>query len=239
MNKKVICFLKSQVVSIMVFKKLIYLFVLLFFFTSLHSNVIYKKNNIVITNIDIEVYIDLYKSNYGYEINQDNALKDLVLIKNLIENLKKNNNKFIEKIDDEILKSYGEELQSNENFLEFARFSKIRDEFTKEYFQNRLKLEELERLFSKLNSLELPISQNNCLIIEKILDFKDNKEFIDSLFYNLKNNKRDFYFFENGKKYEICLDDKKLWSIERIIINYIQSKTKDEFEAFVYANSKN
>ena len=70
--------------------------------------------------------------------------------------------------------------------LEFAGFSKIRDEFTKEYFQNRLKLEELERLFSKLNSLELPISQNNCLIIEKILDFKDNKEFIDSLFYNLK-----------------------------------------------------
>ena len=45
---------------------------------------IYKKNNIVITNIDIEVYID-YKSNYGYEINQDNALKDLVLIKNLIK----------------------------------------------------------------------------------------------------------------------------------------------------------
>ena len=100
-------------------------------------------------------------------------------------------------------------------------------------------IEELERLFSKLNSLELPISQNNCLIIEKILDFKDNKEFIDSLLYNLKNNKRDFYFFENGKKYEICLDDNKLWSIERIIINYIQSKTKDEFEAFVYANSKN
>ena len=31
--------------------------------------------------------------------------------------------------------------------FEFARFSKIRDEFTKEYFQNRLKLEELERLF--------------------------------------------------------------------------------------------
>ena len=123
----------------MVFKKLIYLFVLLFFFTSLHSNVIYKKNNIVITNIDIEVYIDLYKSNYGYEINQDNALKNIILIKNFLENLKKNNYKFIEKIDDEILKSYGEELQSNENFLEFARFSKIRDEFTKEYFQNRLK----------------------------------------------------------------------------------------------------
>ena len=32
------------------------------------------------------------------------------------------------------------------------------------------------------------------------------------------------------EKIEICLDDKKLWSIERIIINYIQSKTKDEFE---------
>ena len=81
MNKKVMYFLKKQVILIMVIKKFFLNFYFFIFYINSYSNIIYDKNNIIITEFDIKIYQQLYKQNYNLDINNNsNSLKDLVLI---------------------------------------------------------------------------------------------------------------------------------------------------------------
>ena len=140
MNKKAIYFFKKQVNLIMVSKVFIKLFLFLLFFKYSYSEIIYNKNNIIITQFDITIYQQLYKENYNSDINNSNSLKDLVLINNLIKNLENNNPEFLKNIDSEILLRLNQDALNNEVVINFFRFSRIRDEFLINYFQNKLKL---------------------------------------------------------------------------------------------------
>ena len=175
----------------MVIKIFFKIFLFLFFFKYSFSEVIYEKNNIIITEFDIEIYQQLYNENYNTLINDANSLKDLVLINSLIKNLKINNPEFIKKIDSEILIRFGQNSMESDT-VKIFRFSRIRDEFIINYFQNKLEIKELEILFKELDSLNLPISIDNCLIIKEIIDLKDNEDFIKSFYNNLKSNKKTF-----------------------------------------------
>ena len=223
----------------MVTKKLIYLFFIMFISMNINASIIYEKNNKIVTDIDVEIYKQLYKENYRSEINDKNALKDLILIKGVIEDLIKKNPDFIKKIDKEIMKQFGAKTMENENIKEFLRFSKIRDEFVINYFQNELKVEEIKNIFKNLENLNLPISDNNCLLIKEIINLQNNTEFIENFFNNLKNDSNEFVITLNKKKYSVCLDQKTFKSIEKLIVEYIQMQTKEEFEKFVYGKTSN
>ena len=238
MSKKVMYFLKKRVILIMVIKVFFKLLVLLFLFKYSYANIIYDKNNIVITEFDIEIYQQLYKQNYNLDINKSNSLKDLVLIYNLINNLESNNPEFLNKVDSEILMRLGQNSFENDGIKNFLRFSRIRDEFIINYFQNKLELIELINLFKNLGSLDLPISNNDCLIINEIVDLKDNEKFIENFFNNLKNNTKNFQVMINNIDYEVCIDEFKYRNIENLIIDYIQIQTAKEFEKFVYEKSE-
>ena len=86
--------------------------------------------------------------------------------------------------------------------------------------------------------MNLPVSLNDCLLIEEVVDLKKNKEFVNSFFYNLKNNTRDFEVDINGINYKVCINDIAFSSLEQIIVEYIQIQTNQEFEAFVYDKTK-
>lgn len=223
----------------MVTKKLKYLFFVVFFSLNINASIIYEKNNKIVTDIDLEIYKQLYKENYGSEINNKNALKDLILIKGVIEDLIKKNPDFINKIDKEILSQFGTKPMENENIKEFLRFSKIRDEFIINYFRNELKVEEVKNIFKNLDNLNLPISDDNCLLIKEIINLQSNTEFIENFFNNLKNDSNEFVITLNKKKYSVCLDQKTFKSIEKLIVEYIQMQTKEEFEKFVYGKTSN
>tara|TARA_B100000886_G_scaffold2429_1_gene1593 strand:+ start:2101 stop:2826 length:726 start_codon:yes stop_codon:yes gene_type:complete len=238
-NKKVIYFLKKQEVLIMAIRFVLYLLFLIIICFNSYSNVLYEKNNLIITDIDIKIYKKLYKENYGNDIDQQNAIKDLVLIQNVIENLEQNNSLFIEKIDAELFLQFSREILEDQNVINFFRFSKIRDEFIINYFKNRLSASEIENEFKRLDSLKLPISLNNCLVIKEVIDLKDNKEFINSFISNLKNSTKKFQVTINGIRHEVCLDNLTFNAIEQFIIKYIQTQTKEEFESFVYEKTKN
>ena len=238
MSKKVMCFLKKQVILIMAIKFFFKLFLLLFVYKYSYSNIIYEKNNIVITEFDIKVYQKLYRQNYNTNINKSNSLKDLVLIYNLIKHLEVNNPEFLKKIDSEILTRLGQNSYENDGIKNFLRFARIRDEFIINYFQNKLELIELNNLFKQLDSLELPISRDNCLIINKIVDLKDNKKFVENFYKNLKNNTQDFQITINDMKYKVCINESIYRNIENLIVEYIQIQTAKEFEKFVYEKSK-
>ena len=119
------------------------------------------------------------------------------------------------------------------------RFSRIRDEFIINYFQNELNLIELNNIFNQFDSLDLPISIDNCLIIKEVLDLKDNEEFIESFFNNLKENTREFKITINKIPFKVCVNEAMYQTIEKLIVEYIQIQTADEFETFVYEKTKN
>ena len=223
----------------MVTKKLIAFFLSVFFYNQLYSNILYEKDNLVITEIDVNVYQKLYKENYNLDINKANSLRDLVLINNVIQHLEINNVEFIDKIDIEISMRYGENSLKEDGTRNFLRFSRIRDEFIINYFQNKLNLIELNNIFNQLDSLDLPISIDNCLIIKEVLDLKDNEEFIESFFNNLKKNTREFRITINKIPFKVCINEAMYQTIEKLIVEYIQIKTADEFETFVYEKTKN
>ena len=239
MNKKVIYFLRNLETLIMVCKILILLLFLVSYSFKSQGDIVYKKNNTIISSIDLETYKKLYKENYGQMLDNNNALKNLVLINNLIKSLESNNKEFLNQIDNRILNDYRGISFDNQITKNFFRFLKIRNEFTINYFQNELNVKELEIIFDELENLNLPVSKNDCLILEQLVDLKNNRYFIEDFFNNLKTNTNNFTVLINDELYRVCIDQKKFRSIEQLIINYIQIKTKDEFEYFVYGKSKN
>ena len=218
-----------------------YLFIVIITFLSVNSfsEVIYEKQNLVITTIDLNKYMYLYQKNYGIEIDDNNALKDLVLINNVINHLDKNNKEFLNRIDEVIFAQNNLNSLDDINDINFYRFIKIRDEFIINYFKNNLVNKEVEIIFKKLENLNLPLSANDCLIIEKIVDLKNNIEFIDNFLFNLKNNSRKFEVTIDKNKYKVCIDENNFRIIENLIINYIRTQTDIDFRNFVYDKTKN
>lgn len=231
-------FLRKQVNLIMGVKKVLLLVIFILFNFNSYSNILYKNNNLVITDIDLNVYKKLYKDNYGLDIKNNRALKDLILIMNVLEDLEKNNIKFINKIDEEISLEYGNKYIEDENLRNFIRFSKIRNEFIINYFKNELNTKELKELFINIDNLKLPISNNDCLIINKVINLQHNDEFVKSFYNKLKNNLEKIMITIDKNKYQVCIDEVTFKSIENLIVEYIRTQTNDEFERFIYDKTK-
>ena len=66
----------------MVYKLLILIF--LFGIKIGYTNIIYDKNEIIITEIELNNYKELYRNNFGSNISNNKAIKDIVLIKKTI-----------------------------------------------------------------------------------------------------------------------------------------------------------
>ncbi len=222
----------------MVYKLLIKIILLIFFSVNSFSNILYDKKGIVITDIELNIYKNIYFEYHNTLISGSESLKDLVLIKNVIRDLKENNSDFIAQIDNQIKNQFGKDIIENEIILNFYRFAKIRDEFIYNYFRNELKVNEIKNIFKSLNELNLPISENNCLLIKEVINLKDNNNFINNFFKNLKNNLQDYRVEINGIIYDVCIDKTTYYEIEKLIVNYIREQTDKEFKYFVYAKSK-
>ena len=223
----------------MVYKKLIKIILFLFFSLNAFSNILYDKDGIIITDIELIIYKNSYIKYHNSKISDANSLKDLVLMKNVIRDLKENNAGFMTIIDNEIINQFGKEILENETNLNFYRFSRIRDEFIYNYFRNELSVEEIKKIFKELSELNLPISENNCLVIKDILDLKSNSEFIDNFFFNLKNSTNNYKLNLKGIIYDVCIDKAKYYEIEQLIVSYIRAQTDNEFENFVYEKIRN
>ena len=216
----------------MVFKFSVIIFVLMLNLS--YANIIYDKNNITITEIELDLYKKLFEQNNGYSLKNNQALKKLVLLNNTINFLLVNNNEFMILLDERIKSEYGKEVLNKKVLLNFIRFQKIRSEFITEYFQNNFNLEDLELIFSLLSELSLPLSLNNCLTIEKLYDAKNDKNFISSFFTSLKGNKNKFKTEINGISYDICINEKLYNDLESYIIKYIEKETEEDFNKFIY-----
>ena len=69
--------------------------------TAGESELIDENNiEIIITEIDLDYYNQVYYENFGETQNDFEAIKNIVVIKKFIDNFKKNNHLFLKKIDD-------------------------------------------------------------------------------------------------------------------------------------------
>ncbi len=216
---------------------MVYKILILIFFLSIkigYTNVIYDKNEIIITEIELNNYKELYKNNFGTDISNNTAIKNIVLIIKTIRFLKINNPDFISILDQNIKLEYSEKIFNNQETLNFIRFQKIRNEFISEYFQNIFSIQDLEIILTNFDSLKLPISKNNCLTIEKLYDVRNDKNFIESFFKKIRKKNIKITTSINEELYEVCLSDKLFNNIESEIIKFIESKTEDDFDKFIY-----
>ena len=209
---------------------------LIFFTLNSYSNVIYDKKDIIISELDLKYYKELHFQKFENQINNSQALKDLVKIKKLIENLKKNNPLFIEKIDKIIFQGIEKDDLKSQTILDIIRFFNIRNEFVYDYYNNFFKSNDLNYIFSSFDTLELPISKNNCLTITKIVNLKDNTEFYNIFFENMKKEKKIYELVIDNSKYNVCINEINAKIIEKEIFNYIELKIQNDFERYVYEN---
>ena len=216
----------------MVFRLL--LFVFLFTIKIGYTNIVYDKNNILITDIEVKNYLNLYKNNFGNSISNNEAIKNIVILKKTINFLQKNNYDFLSNLDAQIKKEYKKEIFNNPFILNFIRFQKIRNEFIAEYYNNKFSIEDLKNIFSNFGNLKVPISKNNCLTIEKLHEASTDKIFIESFFENLKKKQQNTRTIIKGETYDVCMDIKLFSSLENEIIKFIHDKTEKDFNDFIY-----
>lgn len=198
------------------------------------SNVIYDKNEILITEIELNQYIDLYKNTYNVDLKKNKAVKNIVLLKQTINSLMENNKILLEKLDNKIKLEYGNEIFENQIIVDFIRYNKIRNEFITNFFINNFKINDLKLIFASLEELKLPVSKDNCIIIDKIKDLKNDDIFLSSFFESFKNNNNNFQTKINNQLYSVCINEVAYKKIENMIINYIEIKTQNDFNKFIY-----
>ncbi len=200
-----------------------------------YANIIYDKNDIIISELDVNYYKKLHYDKFGENVNDSKALKNLVVIKKLVINLEKNNPEFLERIDKDINKEVGEKNIKSQTILDIIRYFRTRNEFIYSYFKMDFKKNDLENIFKSFVNLKLPISDNNCLTIIKLVDFKDNNEFVDIFFENLKKQSEIYEILIDNIKYNVCISEKNRKLIDKEIFKYADLKIEDQFNRFIYA----
>ena len=219
----------------MVFRALLFIFLLTIKIG--YSNIIYDKNNILITDIEMKNYLNLYENNFGTSISKNEAIKNIVIIKNTINFLQKNNPNYLSNLDILIEKEYTKKIFNDQVSLYFIRFQKIRNEFISEYFNNEFDIKDLKNIFSNFDNLRIPISKNDCLTIEKLHDVRNDDQFVKSFFENLKRNQQKFKIAIDNEIYNACINAKLFSNLEKEIIKFIQNKTEKDFNEFIYGKA--
>ena len=212
--------------------------IIILFFLSLnsHGNIIYDKENLLITSIELEDFIQIY-SNNGIEIlNKNDALKKYIFIKKILKKLKKNNPNLVKQIDTEINNQFGDLNEIQSNRLDILRYQKIFSIYKKEYFDNEFLKSDLKKIFLEMNSLELPLSINNCNTIDRIFDFRDNNQFVDLFFKNIKQNLNIYEINLDNTTYTICMNIETFQKLEVLIVNYLDKQIDLKLKKYNYEN---
>ena len=219
-------------------KVLFLCFIIFFIYFNSFANVIYDKNNIIISELDLVIYKKFHNERYNVKISDTKALKDLVMIKNLVISLEINNPDFIKTIDRDISMELGINSTKSKIHLDIIRYFKTKNYFIINYLNNNFKLNELEEVFNKFNKLELPLSDNNCLTMTNLVDLKNNNEFYEIFFNNLNKENKIYEISIDGKLMSVCLNQRNYQIIQEEIFKYIESKIQKYFDKFFYAQQK-
>ncbi|MFL2533750.1 MAG: hypothetical protein ACJ0RM_02205 [Alphaproteobacteria bacterium] len=215
--------------------KILILFLIIFFQQNISiANIVYDKDNILITEIELEEFKKLYFQNKKIELEKLKAIKELVLLKKAISQLEEKQPNALKNLDRIIINEFGENNFNSPVKRDFLRFFKIRNQFIIQYFNDELNINDIEFTLSSFSELNMPLSNNGCKTINNYINLKNNIEFIESLYENFKKNQRNFEIEVESGKFNVCISEKDFLIIEKGLINYIELKTENRFKAFIY-----
>lgn len=236
MNNLQIYFLNVQETLAMVFniKNIFIALLIINFFNFAHSEILYDKEGIIISNIDIHIYKEFYKNLYKNEISTEKSIKDVILIKKLIQRLKNKNPSLLERIDQQININTKNKTTYEENLRDYDRFLIIKNDMIKEYYLNNFSLDEMEIILSKINNLKISLSINSCLTIEKIVNAEEISELPSLIFKKIKGNNDIVLININNKNYQICLNDNFYSILQWEISEYINIQIEKNLKEILY-----
>ena len=213
--------------------KIIYFFLIfLFSLGSYSSEIIYDKNNILITKQDIAQY-KLIEKEFNY-LNDNTVIKAIVLIKRTIDNLKINNPKYYEQTINQIKSKDFYIDKVDQSFLEnYLFYINVRNDIAKEFMLNKFERDKIKIIF-KDKDITFGLSKNKCMTIYKTLSLKDlNNEEI----YNILDRKIINFQFQkvlNNYMIDVCLSEKITNQLIQIFNNYMINNSKEDFLKFTY-----
>ena len=223
-------------------KKYTFLFILIPIFMysiNLNAKILYDKSGIIITDLDLNNYINLSTQLDQIKLDKNKAIKNLVLQKKIIKDLELNNIQYLATIDQQILMEFGQDNFNNIFIRDFIRFKKVKDEFIFEYYNNELDFIKFKKIIESITELKLPISNNNCLTILDFIDLKNNISFQKNYYKNLKNKTANFEVMINDQLFQVCINNQILKQIDNIIVKYIEVQIEDSFKSLIYGKNIN
>lgn len=109
---------------------------MIFVFDLSYSKIIYDKNSIIISEIELNEYHKIFEENYSINLSKNDSLKRIILMKQVIKDIEIRDKEFLNKIDQNLINQFGEEEINNKIKKDFLRFLKIRYEYVSGYFMN-------------------------------------------------------------------------------------------------------
>ena len=206
---------------------------------NLNAKILYDKSGIIITDLDLNNYINLSTQLDQINLDKNKAIKNLVLQKKIIKDLELNNIQYLATIDQQILMEFGQDNFNNIFIRDFIRFKKVKDELIFEYYNNDLDFIKFKDILESLVELKLPISNNKCLTILDFIDLKNNISFQENYYRNLKNKTTDYEVMINDQLFQVCINNQILIEIEKIIVQYIEMQIEDSFKSLIYGKKIN
>lgn len=206
----------------------------LIFLNNANSNILYDKHGLAITEIDLKQYIELYNNNYQTNLSQNIAKKKLILLKKKMNFLKQTNPDLIKVLDMKISTQFNDFENFSPLEKDFIRFLNIRNDFILDYYNKNFSLSDLEEIFDTISEIKLPLSKNSCLTIDQFLNLKNNGYFIRSLFSYIKDRSNILEASIENEIYSVCMNEKFYKNLENIIIQFIENKTEEKFDRFLY-----
>jgi len=196
------------------------------------SEIVLQKNNIIITNNDLENYKRLHNDFYGNIIENSPAIKKLYLTLKIINLQMDINPKFDEitkKIMSEDLKKYKDTY--SQYILEFfLRYEILKNDYVNNYI-NKNNLKELDKiLIVEINFY----NDNKCEMKKKSTKFKNLTQNQKILIMSNLNSKT----ISMKDNTYVCLSQKNTNEINNAINNIISNKGYEEFLKYVYKNIK-
>ena len=222
-------------------KRLFFKLIFIIFFVicstaqNINANIIYSKDRLLITENELNSFIKIYQEIEDIKLSKSIAIKKLILQKKTLKRLLKNQESFLKELDKNIQLEFGENVIKDKNLRDFIRYSKIRNEFIINYFNNTFSQKDLELALRELNDLTFPLSKNGCMTIVEKKELSKNKLFIENLYLKFKENVSNIDIIINDQNYSVCLSQKDLKKIENAIVKIIENKTEIEFKTFIYA----
>ena len=196
------------------------------------SEIVLQKNNIIITNNDLENYKKLHNDYYGNIIEDNSAIKKLYLTLKIINLQMDINPKFDEitkKMMSEDLKKYKDTY--SQYILEFfLRYEILKNDYVNSYI-NKNNLKELDKiLIVEINFY----NDNKCEMKKKSTKFKNLTQNQKILIMSNLNSKT----ISMQDNIYVCLSQKNTNEINNAINNIISNKGYEEFLKYVYKNIK-